>query len=43
MEKRFAYFILIGLAVGAMVGMSVGVANGSLARASVAERSLASL
>ncbi len=29
MDKHFAYLILVGLAVGALMGMGVGVANGN--------------
>jgi hypothetical protein len=30
MEKRFAYYIVAGLAIGALLGMGVGSANGNL-------------
>ncbi len=29
MDKRYAYFVLAGLAFGAMVGAAVGAANGN--------------
>ncbi len=29
MDKRFAYLILVGLAIGALMGMGVGAANGN--------------
>ncbi len=29
MDKRFAYLILVGLAIGALMGMGAGAANGN--------------